>query len=147
MRAVVQRVSCAAVEVDGVVCGSIRWGLLVLAAVEAGDAEAEREWMADKLVHLRIFPDKDEKMNCSLLDTRGKMLLISNFTVAGDAQKGRRPSFDGAMKPPEAAAAFDALADAVRARGVHVETGVFGAHMRVSIENDGPVTIVLESPR
>jgi D-tyrosyl-tRNA(Tyr) deacylase len=146
MRAIVQRVSCAAVEVDGVVCGTIRWGLAVLAAIEEGDGEAEREWMAEKLVNLRVFPDSDEKMNCSLLDTGGQMLLISNFTVAGDTAKGRRPSFVGAMKPPDAERAFEALVGAVRSRGVGVETGVFGAHMDVKITNDGPVTLVLESP-
>lgn len=147
MRAVVQRVSCAAVEVAGIVCGSIRWGLLALVAIEEHDSPAERDWLADKLTNLRIFPDRDEKMNCSVLDTRGSILLVSNFTIAGDASAGRRPSFSRAMKPPAAEHEFNALAAAIRHRGIHVETGSFGSHMCITLTNSGPVTIILESPR
>jgi D-tyrosyl-tRNA(Tyr) deacylase len=101
--------------------------------------------MAGKIAHLRIFADDEGKMNRSVLDVGGEVLLVSNFTVAGDARKGRRPSFDRAMRPPEAEAAFEALADALRELGVRVQTGVFGAHMHVSLVNDGPVTIWLDS--
>jgi D-tyrosyl-tRNA(Tyr) deacylase len=120
-------------------------GLLVLAAIEQGDTGADQEWMAGKIAHLRIFADDEGKMNRSVLDVGGEVLLVSNFTVAGDARKGRRPSFDRAMRPPEAEAAFEALADALRELGVRVQTGVFGAHMHVSLVNDGPVTIWLDS--
>lgn len=146
MRAVLQRVSSASVTVEGSVVGGIDAGLLVLAAVEERDTERDRAWMADKLVNLRIFPDAAGKMNRSLIESGGAMLLISNFTVAGDCRKGRRPAFTGAMKPPEAEHEFDRLVGAVRDAGVRVETGVFGAHMDVSLVNDGPVTLVVESP-
>ncbi|MBK7403382.1 MAG: D-tyrosyl-tRNA(Tyr) deacylase [Phycisphaerales bacterium] len=149
MKAVVQRVNRARLEAvhgDGrraeVETGP---GLVVLAAVVEGDTERDREWMAEKLANLRIFTDDAGKMNLSVLDVRGEVLLVSNFTVAGDTRKGRRPSFDGAMRPPEAEAAFDALVEAVRARGVPVRTGVFGAHMHVEIHNDGPITLVVDS--
>ncbi len=145
MRAVVQRVSEASVQCDGRITGAIGRGLLVLAAVEAGDGEPQRRWMADKLVNLRVFPDEQGKMNLSLLDIRGAILLVSNFTVAGDTRKGRRPGFDRAMKPPEAEHEFARLLDAVRTLGVEVHTGVFGGDMKVSLVNDGPVTLVIES--
>lgn len=156
MRCVVQRVREARVTIEGRCVGEIGCGLLVLAAVELGDGEAERAWMAEKLVHLRIFPDADGKMNRSVLDLGSSngaagILLISNFTVAGECSKGRRPGFDRAMKPPEAKEQFDQLLAAVRSlgapHGVRVETGEFGADMRVSLVNDGPVTLVIESPR
>lgn len=124
---------------------SIGRGLVVLAVVERGDGDADREWMAGKIAHLRIFADDEGKMNRSVLETGAEVLLVSNFTVAGDARKGRRPSFDRAMRPPEAEAAFGALVDALRGLGVRVQTGVFGAHMHVSLVNDGPVTIWLDS--
>lgn len=147
MKAVVQRVRGASVRIGCVVAGQIDAGLLVLAAIEEGDGEAERRWMAEKLVHLRIFPDEEGKMNRSVLDAGGAILLVSNFTVAGDASKGRRPGFDRAMKPPHAKEEFERLLAAVRALGVRVETGEFGGSMAVSLVNDGPVTLVLESPR
>ena len=145
MRAVVQRVSGASVESAGAGRAMLGPGLMVLAAVMEGDGAEDREWMSEKLVHLRIFPDADGKMNRSLLDIHGEMLLVSNFTVGGDARSGRRPSFDRAMRPPAAREAFDALVSAVRGLGVPVRTGEFGAHMMVEIRNDGPVTIVLDS--
>lgn len=147
MRAVIQRVSRASVEVGGSIVGAIDHGLLVLASVEVGDTGETLEWMAEKLVHLRVFSDDDGLMNRSVLEVGGAVLLISNFTVAGDCRKGRRPSFVGAMRPPEAEAAFGALLGAVRERGVRVETGVFGADMKVELVNDGPVTLVVESTR
>lgn len=145
MKAVVQRVNAASLSVEGRVVSEIRRGLVVLAAVEQGDTDRDRDWTADKLVNLRVFPDDEGKMNRSLLDVAGEMLLVSNFTVAGDTRKGRRPSYTGAMAPPEAESAFDALVEAVRARAVPVRTGVFGAHMHVTIENDGPVTLIIDS--
>jgi D-tyrosyl-tRNA(Tyr) deacylase len=145
MKAVVQRVSSASLQIDGSLVSRIGGGLLVLAAVEEGDTDGDRDWMAEKLANLRVFADEAGKMNRSVRELGGEMLLVSNFTVAGDARKGRRPSFDHAMKPPAAEAAFDSLAEAVRARGVPVLTGVFGAHMHVTLVNDGPVTLVLDS--
>ncbi|MEO1130331.1 MAG: D-aminoacyl-tRNA deacylase [Planctomycetota bacterium] len=148
MKAIVQRVSRASVVVDAQTVGSIGRGLLVLAAVQRGDDASDRRWMADKLVNLRIFPDADGRFDRSLLDIAPEgagVLLVSNFTVAGSTRKGRRPSFDDAMRPPEAEAAFDALVEEVRQRGVTVHTGTFGAHMDVSLVNDGPVTLVLDS--
>ena len=145
MKAVVQRVNAATLEVDDRPVSQIGPGLVVLAAVEEHDTDRDRDWMADKLANLRVFTDDGGKMNLSILDTRGQMLLVSNFTVAGDTRKGRRPSFVSAMKPPEAEHAFDRLVAAVRALGVPVQTGVFGAHMHVAIHNDGPVTLVLDS--
>ena len=147
MKAVVQRVSEASVECDGQITGRITRGLLVLAAVEQGDTEIQRKWMADKLVNLRIFPDDAGKMNRSLLDIKGEMLLVSNFTVAGDTRQGRRPGFDGAMKPPQASEEFERLLEAVRSLGVPVHTGVFGGDMKVQLVNDGPVTLIVQTDR
>lgn len=149
VKAVIQRVASASVICDPDpepgVPRSIGPGLLILAAVEVDDAPADRDWMAEKVVNLRIFSDAAGKMNLSVLDLRGEILLISNFTVAGDARKGRRPGFDRAMRPPQAKDEFEALARAVAGLGVTVRTGVFAADMRVSLINDGPVTIWLDS--
>ncbi len=150
MKAVVQRVSRASVEVDGRRVGAIERGLCVLVGLESGDAEADRAWMAEKITNLRIFEDEQGKMNLSVQQIgppAGGLLLVPNFTVAGDARKGRRPSFDNAMAPAQAEPEFAALVAAVRAAapGVTVEQGVFRAHMGVEIVNDGPVTILLES--
>lgn len=156
MRAVVQRVLEASVQVlpgaayAGVVEGrveSIGAGLCVLLGFEAGDTAAQRDWMAGKLAQLRIFEDDEGRMNRSVLETGGAMLIVPNFTLAGDCRKGRRPSFDRAMPPDEAAPAFGLFLDAVRALGVPVAAGAFQASMRVSIVNDGPVTLVVETPR
>ena len=145
MKAIVQRVNAASLRVDERAVSEIGPGLVVLAAIVDDDTDRDRDWMADKLVNLRIFSDDEGKMNRSLLETGGQMLLVSNFTVAGATGKGRRPSFAAAMKPPQAEASFDALVGAVRARGVPVDTGVFGAHMHVAIHNDGPVTLIVDS--
>lgn len=146
MKAVIQRVLEASVQVDSQVVSRIGLGLLVLAAVQEDDTQTERQWMAQKLANLRIFEDDESRMNRSILDVSGQVLLVSNFTVAGDCRKGRRPSFDKAMRPPQAQLEIDALVKAVSELGVPVFTGVFGAHMHVELINDGPVTIVLESP-
>lgn len=140
-------------DVEGRTVGAVAPGLLVLAAVEEGDTPNDRRWIAEKIANLRIFPDDAGRFDRSILDLASTpdaapalgVLLISNFTVAGTARKGRRPSFDKAMKPTEAERAFAALLDDVRALGLRVETGVFGAHMDVTLVNDGPVTIVLDS--
>ena len=150
MKAVVQRVTRASVAVEGRDVASIGAGLLVLVGIEAGDGEGDVAWMADKVTNLRIFEDSAGKMNLSVKDagptgSQGAVLLVPNFTVAGDARKGRRPSFDTAMRPEEAEPVFARLAAAVRALGVDVGTGVFRAHMAVTLVNDGPVTILLES--
>lgn len=145
MRTVVQRAASASVRVDGREVGAIGRGLVALVGVERGDGDADLRWTAEKLAHLRIFEDDAGKMNLSVLDVKGSVLLVPNFTVAGDARKGRRPSFDGAMPPAEAEPVFDGLVGAVRAAGVPVASGVFRAAMLVCLVNDGPVTLVLES--
>lgn len=148
MKAVVQRVAHASVEVEGRRVGHITRGLCVLVGLDAADTGADRAWMADKLANLRIFEDAQGKMNLSVMQVAGAgLLLVPNFTVAGDARKGRRPSFDAAMPPAQAEPEFAALVAAVcaAAPGVPVEQGVFRAHMRVELVNDGPVTILLDS--
>ena len=153
MRAVIQRVERAEVRVhtaDGVrPAGAIRTGLLVLLGVEARDTDADAAWTASKIAGLRVFEDSDGKMNLGLGEVGaggGAVLLVPNFTVAGSAAKGRRPDFTNAMKPPRAEHLFEAVRDHLRAAGVPVETGVFGADMRVELINHGPVTLVIESP-
>jgi D-tyrosyl-tRNA(Tyr) deacylase len=145
MRAVVQRVSSAGVDVDGARVAGIGRGLLVLVGIEETDEPRDRAWLAEKLPGLRIFEDDAGKMNLSVADVKGEILLVPNFTVAGDARKGRRPSFDKAMRPERAEPEFALLAAAVAGSGVPVRTGIFRATMAVSLVNDGPVTIVLES--
>ena len=147
MRAVVQRVSEASVTVEGEVVGQIGPGLMVLLGVAQGDAEKEARWMADKLVGLRIFEDDEGKMNRSLLDTGGAMLVVSQFTLLGDTRKGKRPSFIGAAPPEEANALYERFCDHVREAGVTVATGRFRTEMRVSLVNEGPVTLIVESPQ
>ncbi len=123
----------------------IRRGLCVLLAVEVGDTEAEADWMAHKLVNMRIFPDRDDKMNRSLLDLSGEMLLVSQFTLAGDTARGNRPSFASAADPDLGSHLYRRVAEQVRREhGVRVRTGVFGARMLVQIANDGPVTVIVE---
>ncbi len=133
-------------SVDGRCVGSIGPGLLVLVGVAPGDGDAEVRWMANKLVHLRLFADADGKMNGSLAEVGGAALLVSQFTLFGDVQKGRRPSFVGAAPPAVAAPCYAALCDAVAALGVPVQRGIFGADMQVSLVNDGPVTLIVETP-
>jgi D-tyrosyl-tRNA(Tyr) deacylase len=145
MRAVVQRVSEASVTVEGKVVGSIGPGLCILLGVAQGDAIADLEWMAGKVCELRIFEDEAGKMNRSVLDTGGALLVISQFTLLGDAQKGRRPSFTGAARPEEAQPLYAKFCALCRERGVRVEEGVFRATMQVRIVNEGPVTLIVDS--
>jgi D-tyrosyl-tRNA(Tyr) deacylase len=145
MKAVVQRVSKARVDVEGRTVGTIGQGILVLLGVEKGDGERDADWLADKIVNLRIFEDDAGKMNLALREIGGALLAISQFTLAGNCAKGRRPSFDGAAPPAEANRLYEYFVTRVRTLGVAVETGVFQAMMAVSLVNDGPVTFVLES--
>jgi D-tyrosyl-tRNA(Tyr) deacylase len=147
MRSVVQRVARAAVRVDRQVVGEVGQGLCVLLGVATGDSAEECRWMADKLAQLRIFEDEAGKMNRSVLDVGGSVLLVSQFTLLGDARKGNRPSFVGAAPPEQASALYEEVAALLRARSVPVATGVFRAHMEVELVNDGPVTLILDSQR
>lgn len=146
MRAVVQRVGAARVEIDGAVVGSIERGLLVYLGVGKGDGDTERAWMLDKILGLRIFQNEAGKMDKSVLDVGGALLVVSQFTLYGDVRRGRRPSFDGAMPPAEAEAAYERFVREARER-IRVETGRFGADMRVFSENEGPVTIWLDTAK
>jgi D-tyrosyl-tRNA(Tyr) deacylase len=144
--AVVQRVRSASVTVAGEAIGAIEEGLLILLGCERGDGEEAVRYMARKVVDLRIFEDHEGKMNRSVLDVGGAVLAVSQFTLLGETRKGRRPSFVRAAPPEEAEGLFLDFIDAVRQRGVAVESGRFGARMLVRLENDGPVTIIVESP-
>ena len=145
MRCVVQRVSESSVSVGGETVGSIGPGLMVLIGVSAGDTDADLKYMAEKVPNLRIFDDEKGVMNRSVLDTGGGILAVSQFTLYGDARGGRRPSYIQAARPEEANRMYGRLVAAWREKGVHVETGVFRADMQVSLVNDGPVTILLDS--
>lgn len=148
MRAVVQRVSWAKVEVDGEVTGAIERGLLVYLGAGKGDGDVERAWVLSKVLTLRVFSDEvSGKMDRSVVDVGGSLLVVSQFTLYGDVTKGRRPSFDAAMPPEEAERVYDAFVRDARATGVVVETGRFRADMKVSSSNDGPVTIWIDSAR
>ena len=144
MRALIQRVSEASVTVEGRVVGSIGHGFLVLLGVTHDDSEVEVQWLANKIVGLRLFDDNQGKMNLALMDVGGSVLLVSQFTLYANANKGRRPSFTRAALPEKAEPLVDSMAEALRAQEVHVETGVFGAMMEISLVNDGPVTLMLE---
>ena len=145
MRAVLQRVSRARVSVDGRTTGAIERGFLVLLGVGKGDTEADAEYLADKTAGLRVFPDAEDKMNRSLADMGGAVLVVSQFTLYGDCRKGRRPSFDQAAPPDLARALYERYVEALRSRAIPVETGIFQARMQVELVNDGPVTLLLES--
>lgn len=145
MRAVVQRVTNADVKIDGRVNGKIDNGLLVLLGVGNGDTEEDMKYIADKIIKLRIFSDENDKMNLSLEDVGGCMLVISQFTLYGDCSHGRRPYFGNAMEPVSANEMYEKFVAYIREQGIHTETGEFGADMKVSLTNDGPVTIILES--
>ena len=147
MRAVLQRVTRAAVTVNGRVVGRIDAGLLVLLGVDKGDVERDLLYIIEKLQTLRIFGDEAGKMNLALSDVGGALLLVSQFTLLGDTTKGRRPGFDLAAPPEEARALYEKASNRLRAAGLRVETGVFGAHMQVELLNDGPVTFLLDSRR
>lgn len=145
MRAVVQRVSQSKVIVDDVVVGAIDFGLNVLLGVEKGDTKADVEYLANKISNLRIFEDDDDKLNLSLKDVNGKMIVVSQFTLLGDCRKGRRPSFIEAARPNEANELYEQFVSLVHEEGIAVETGQFQEHMTVEIINDGPVTLLLDS--
>ena len=146
MRAVLQRVRSARVEVDGGTVGAIDTGVLVLLGVAKKDQENDARYLVEKIANLRIFEDDAGKMNRSLRDTGGAMLVVSQFTLYGDCTKGRRPSFDDAAPAEDARRLYEYFVDAARASGLCVETGEFQAMMMVHIENDGPVTLICDSP-
>lgn len=145
MRAVVQRASRARVTVDAKVAGEIGSGMLVFLGVGRGDGEKDAEFLAEKITNLRIFPDADRKMNLSLLDAGGAMLVVSQFTLQGDCRKGRRPAFTAAAPPEKAEPLYERFIARVEERGAPVASGRFGAVMEVEIVNDGPVTLLLDT--
>ncbi len=147
MRAVVQRVSSASVKVSGETAGAIGPGMMVLLGVSATDGPADLKYIAEKVLHLRIFDDENGVMNRSVLDTNGSILAVSQFTLYGDARGGRRPSYIRAAKPEMASEMYLRLIDFWREAGVHVETGRFRTEMQVSLVNEGPVTILLDSEK
>lgn len=145
MRLLIQRVSRASVRIEGNLVAEIGRGLLVLAGIAASDTSAQADYVADKLVNLRVFPDDAGRMNRSAVDVNAALLLVSQFTLYGDCRKGRRPSFDNAAPPDRARELYDYLVATVREKGLVTRTGVFQAHMDVELVNDGPVTLLLES--
>ena len=147
MRSLVQRVSSASVSVDGALVGRIDAGLLVFVGVADGDGPADLDYTASKIREMRIFPDEQGKMNRSVVDAGGGVLVVSQFTLMGDVRKGRRPAFDGAAPPDTARSCYENLVSRLKADGLAVETGVFQAHMDVTLVNDGPVSILLDSRR
>lgn len=147
MRAVVQRVSRCRVQVDGEIVGQIGYGLLVLLGVGKADNEGAADYLVDKILGLRIFEDDQEKMNLSIQDKSGEMLVVSQFTLFGDLRRGRRPSFDGAARPDEAKRLYEYFVSKVREAGVRCETGRFQAMMDVELVNQGPVSILLDSEK
>ena len=154
MRAVIQRVESATLHLvdatgNRAAHASIDAGLVMLLGVHADDSDTDAKWAASKIAHMRIFEDENQKMNLAALDCDppAQILVVPNFTVAGSAQKGRRPDFMSAMKPPEAEAMFERVCSLIADEGVTVKRGVFGADMRVELINDGPITIVIESPK
>ena len=146
MRAIVQKVRDARATFQGEVLGEIKSGLCVLMGIKIGDTEKESAWMAEKLVNLRVFEDEAEKLNLSLLDVKGEMLLISQFTVYGDCRKGRRPSFTEAAPPEIAKKLYELTIEKIKSYGVPVKTGMFQTHMVIELANDGPVTLIIETP-
>lgn len=147
MRAVLQRVTRSKVVVDGEIVGSIGKGLNVLLGISKDDTMEDIPYLKDKIINLRIFEDEEGKMNRSLLDVGGEILLISQFTLYGDCRKGRRPNFMDALGGDEAKKIYDEFVKSLKETGIKVETGIFGAHMEVTIDNDGPVTLIVESKK
>ena len=146
MRAVVQRVSSASVDSEGVRTGTIGRGFLVLLGVTHSDTEEDAQWLAEKIAGLRVFEDEECKLNRSLLDVGGEMLVVSQFTLYGDCRRGRRPSFSEAARPEAANALYEKFVEYARQTGVSVQTGVFQTMMAVSLVNDGPVTLIIDTP-
>ena len=145
MKLVLQRVKNAAVTADGTLSGSIQNGLLALVGVVEGDTEEQAKYLAGKTARLRIFTDEDDKLNLSVKDVKGSVLVVSNFTLAGDCKKGNRPSFDRAAKQPDSKGLYLKYVEYLRAEGIPVETGVFGAHMEIDMTAWGPITIVMDT--
>jgi len=144
MRVLIQRVTEASVAIDGKIVGKIGKGMLILLGVKVGDTQAEADFLADKCLGLRIFSDEEGKMNLALGDVGGELLVVSQFTLYGDARKGRRPSYIEAAQPPVSEPLYNYFVDRLKQSGTKVETGEFGADMAVSLVNDGPVTILIE---
>ena len=144
MKAIIQRVSNASVTVDGKICGKIDAGLMVLLGIGLDDDESKAQKLADKIAAMRIFEDKTEKLNLSVSDIKGSVLVVSQFTLYADCRKGNRPGFSAAGRPELVKPLYEYFTKLLRDKGLHVETGIFGAHMQVSLCNDGPVTIPLE---
>lgn len=146
MRLVVQRVDNASVTIENELFSSIGQGYLILFGAEKGDTKVQADWLANKVSVLRCFPDENGKMNLSIKDIQGEMLIVSQFTLAGDVKKGTRPSFDKAMAPNEANEMYEYFISKVKEQNIQVKTGVFGAHMEVKLLNNGPVTFVIDAP-
>lgn len=144
MKLVLQRVKNASVTIENELYSSIKEGYLVLFGAEKGDTKAQADWIADKISVLRCFSDENDKMNLSIKDINGEILIVSQFTLAGSVQKGTRPSFDNAMPPKEANELYEYFIERVKSKNIPVKTGVFGADMKVELLNDGPVTFVIE---
>ena len=147
MRAVVQRVLNASVEVENEIVGKIGHGFLVLLGVGQNDDESDMKYIADKIINLRVFEDENEKMNLSLTDVNGELLVVSQFTLYGDCRKGRRPSFDSAGEPKAAKELYEKTCQYFKSCGIKTETGIFAADMKVNLLNDGPVTLLLDSKK
>jgi D-tyrosyl-tRNA(Tyr) deacylase len=147
MRAVIQRVTHANVKVDGAVVGEIENGLLVLLGITHDDTEKEVKWLHKKIIDLRIFEDAEGKMNLGLQDIGGSLLVISQFTLYGDCIKGRRPSFTEAARPDQAIPLYESFLESCKKAGIKTEAGIFGADMKVELLNDGPVTLVIDTPK
>ncbi len=145
MKALIQRTLEASVSVEGAIVGKIGAGLLVLLGAGVGDSQADLEYVFNKLIHLRIFEDENGKMNLSLMDVKGELLIVSQFTLYADIRKGRRPSFNNAMKPDSAEKMYEDFIELAKAQGIQTQHGRFGADMKVALINDGPVTIMIES--
>lgn len=145
MKIVIQRVSCASVRVEGVIVGQIQQGLMLLVGVEEGDDKSDAEWLAKKILDLRIFSDSEGKMNLSVKDVSGDVLCISQFTLIAEYKKGNRPSFIKAAKPEKAIDLFEYFKELIKKSDLKVESGIFGADMKVELLNNGPVTIVMDS--
>ena len=145
MKIVIQRVSCASVRVERVIVGQIQQGLMLLVGVEEGDDKSDAEWLAKKILDLRIFSDSEGKMNLSVKDVNGDVICISQFTLIAEYKKGSRPSFIKAAKPEKVMALFEYFKELIKTSGLKAESGIFGADMKVELLNDGPVTIVMDS--